>query len=126
MIIRKLVLLGTLGLGVAANAQSAEPFDAAAAFGARPSVSDVSLSPDGKSVAYVSPLAGQGSALYTMRLTKDAPPRRALSLSGNPVRRGGCSWVSNERLVCVAYSVLNFTGISHLTFTRLVAINADG
>jgi acetyl esterase/lipase len=126
MIIRKLVILGTLGLGVVGNAQSAEPFDAAAAFGARPSVSDVSLSPDGKSVAYVSPLAGQGSALYTMRLTKDATPRRALSLSGNPVRLGGCNWVSNERLVCVAYSVLNFTGISHLTFTRLVAIDADG
>jgi acetyl esterase/lipase len=126
MNIRKRVLLGTLGVGIAGSVQSAEPFEAAAAFGARPSVSDVSLSPDGKSVAYVSPLPGQGSALYTMQLTKDATPRRALAINGNPVRLGRCNWVSNARIVCVVYSVVDFVGISHLTVTRLVAVNADG
>jgi hypothetical protein len=52
--------LGVLGLLVA-SAAPAEPatpagvtqsFDAAAAFGARPGVADLSLSPDGRSVAY--------------------------------------------------------------------------
>jgi dienelactone hydrolase len=126
MTIRKLALLGTLSVGTIGNAHGAQPFDAAAAFGARPSVSDVSLSPDGKSVAYVSPLAGQGSALFTMKLTKDASPRRALSFNGNPVRLEGCHWVSNERIVCIVYSVVDFVGISHLTATRLIAVNADG
>jgi dipeptidyl aminopeptidase/acylaminoacyl peptidase len=44
MTIRKLALLGTLSVGTIGNAHGAQPFDAAAAFGARPSVSDVSLS----------------------------------------------------------------------------------
>jgi dipeptidyl aminopeptidase/acylaminoacyl peptidase len=126
MVIRNLVFFGVFGIAASADAQNAAPFDAAAAFGARPSVSDVSLSPDGQSAAYVSPLAGQGSALFTVKLTKDASPQRAFAVSGNPVRLGGCNWVSNQRLVCSVYSVVNFTAISHLTVTRLVAINADG
>jgi hypothetical protein len=55
MIIRKSALLGALCIAVCANAENSTGFDAAAAFGARPSISDVSLSPDGKSAAYVSP-----------------------------------------------------------------------
>jgi acetyl esterase/lipase len=126
MIIRKLALFGALCSSAGANADNSPAFDAATAFGARPSISDVSLSPDGKSAAYVSPLIGEGSALFTLKLTKDAKPQNALSVNGNPVRLGGCSWVSNERVVCVLYSVFNFVGISHMTATRLVAVNADG
>jgi acetyl esterase/lipase len=126
MIIRKLAPLGALCIAASANAENPPGFDAAAAFGARPSIADVSLSPDGKSAAYVSPLVGEGSALFTLKLTKDAKPQNALTVTGNPVRLGGCNWVSNERIVCVLYSVFNFVGISHLTATRLVAINADG
>ena len=108
------------------QAQNNPPFDAAAAFGARPSVAQVSLSPDGKSVAYLTPLAGQGSAVFTLKLTKGAVPVRAAAVSGNPVRLGDCRWVSNERIVCVAYSVVDSTGFAHLTATRLFAVNADG
>ncbi len=64
-------------------AESSKPFDAANAFGARLSVADVSLSPDGKSVAYLTPTAGQGSALYTLRVDQDgAKPQRALVADG--------------------------------------------
>jgi hypothetical protein len=69
---------------------------------------------------------GEGSALFTLKLTKDAKPQNALAVNGNPVRLGGCNWVSNERIVCVLYSAFNFVGISHTTATRLVAVNADG
>jgi hypothetical protein len=61
-------------------------FDAAAAFGARPSVADFSLSPDGKTIAYIAPTAGQGSVLYTMSLEKGAKAHRALAFDGNPTR----------------------------------------
>jgi hypothetical protein len=51
----------------------AEPaFDAAKAFGARPSVEYVSLSPDGMSVAYVAATTGQGSVVYVQSLAKGA------------------------------------------------------
>src|ERR1700733_275104 len=62
------------------------PFDAAAAFGARPSVIDLRLSPDGQSLAWIGPAAGQGAVVYTLSLAKDAKPKAALSASGAPER----------------------------------------
>jgi len=42
--------------------------DPAARFGARENVADISLSPDGRKVAYIVPRAGQGNALFTVDL----------------------------------------------------------
>ncbi len=44
----------------------AEAFDAAKAFGARPSVSHLTLSPDGQNVAYIAPGNGPGTEVYTI------------------------------------------------------------
>jgi dipeptidyl aminopeptidase/acylaminoacyl peptidase len=106
--------------------QNAEPFDAAKAFGARESVANLSLSPDGTKVAYVAPMSGQGSAVYTREIATGAPVRQAMVASGDPERIDRCDWVSNERLVCVIYGVVNNTSLSVLPFTRVVAVNADG
>jgi len=62
--------------------EPAKPFDPAVAFGARPSTTAMSLSPDGKSVAYIAPAEGQGSFLITHQL--DGKPKRALHADGNP------------------------------------------
>ena len=70
--LRKLaVMLVCLG-SPCLKAEGARPFDAAAAFGARPSITDMSLSPDGKNVVYVAPAAGQGSVAYTLSLQPGA------------------------------------------------------
>ncbi len=115
------VLLALPSTGAAAD------FDAAAAFGARPSVEGLSLSPDGKSIAYVSPTSGQGSALYTLSLEKGAKSIRALVMDGTPTRLGGCHWVANDRLACVIYGVVKENGtILPLPFSRYMAVNADG
>ncbi len=109
------------------RAQTAAPFEAAAAFGARPSVTDLSLSPDAKSVAFIAPAAGQGSVVYTLSLERGAHPRQVLFADGKPQRLQKCSWVADDRLVCFTYGVANspaFGGI--LTFTRVYAVNADG
>src|SRR5205823_4386782 len=66
----------------------ARAFDAAAAFGARPSAVDVSLSPDGNSIAFVAPTQGMGSVLYTVRVDPGAKPKAALTASGMPERDG--------------------------------------
>jgi dipeptidyl aminopeptidase/acylaminoacyl peptidase len=102
------------------------PFDAAAAFGARPSVIDLRLSPDGQSLAWIGPAAGQGAVVYTLSLAKDAKPKAALSASGAPERIRSCSWVSNDRLVCQIYILAKDAELGPLSFTRLLAINADG
>lgn len=123
------LLVGMLILGVEFtlpwSAAADKAFDAAAAFGARASISDVSLSPDGANVAYVSPLTGQGSALYTRSLAPEAKTRLAFVADGKPVRLGPCSWVSNSRLVCTVYGVQDGAA-GLLPFTRAVAVDSDG
>jgi len=108
----------------------AEPtFDAASAFGARPSVENLSLSPDGMSVAFVAPAAGQGSVLYVQSLAKGASRtvKAVLGASGKPERLGGCDWVSNQRLVCLIYGVVaSNILLEPVQFSRLIAINSDG
>jgi acetyl esterase/lipase len=126
--------VGVLGLLVASAAPAAlaaapagaiKSFDAAAAFGARPGVADLSLSPDGKSVAYIAPTTGQGSMLLTLDLAEGSKTHVALTVSGKPERLGNCHWVSNERLVCILYGVVK-SGLGLLPFTRTVAVNRDG
>lgn len=108
----------------------AEPaFDAAKAFGARPRVEYVSLSPDGTSVAYVAPTTGQGSVVYVQGLAKGASlaSKPILGASGKPERLGGCDWVSNQRLVCLVYGVVASDALLEpVAVSRLIAVNTDG
>ncbi len=121
---------GALLLASLSFLASAEPaFDAAKAFGARPSVEHLSLSPDGMSVAFVAPAAGQGSVVYVQSLAKGASRtfKAVLGASGKPERLGGCDWVSNQRLVCLVYGVVANSGLLEpVQFSRLLAVNTDG
>jgi hypothetical protein len=108
---------------------AAPPFDAAKAFGARPSVEDVSLSPDGMSVAYIAATTGQGSVVYVQSLAKGASlnSKPILGARGNPERLGGCDWVSNQRLVCSIYGVVATSILLEpVEASRLIAVNTDG
>jgi dienelactone hydrolase len=107
-----------------AQAQDAG-FDAAAAFGARPSAEDLSLSPDGTRAAFIAPDAGQGATLYTIALGKGARPTAVLSADGKPDRLQSCSWVANDRLVCTIRGNNKNPLVGVLPWTRIVAVNAD-
>ena len=121
---------GSLLLASLPLLSSAEPaFDAAKAFGARPRVEYVSLSPDGMSIAYVAPTTGQGSVVYVQSLVKGASlaSKPILGASGKPERLGGCDWVSNQRLVCLVYGVVaSSIVLEPVEATRLMAVNTDG
>src|SRR5215469_8355146 len=119
-----LALLAVLGTCAPALGEEAKSFDAAAAFGARPSASGMTLSPDGKSVAYRRPIEGQGSALFTVTLA-DSKSRPTLAVNGKPERLGRCSWVANDRLACHIYANMKDPVAGVVTFDRLVAVNAD-
>lgn len=107
-----------------AHAQAAGPFDAAAAFGARPSVQGLTLSPDGKTIAYLTPIAGQGSIVHALSLEPGSKPRMVMSANGNPDRIGGCSWVSNDRLVCRVCIVMRDPAILMLEYVaRQLAVD---
>jgi dipeptidyl aminopeptidase/acylaminoacyl peptidase len=120
------VLVSALLFIPLAGAQEAKPFDAAAAFGARPSVEDMSLSPDGRHVAYVTPAPGQASAVFTLELAPGAKPVGTVVADGKPWRIGRCDWVSNDRLACTIYSAVHDAWYGRATVTRVVAVNPDG
>jgi hypothetical protein len=106
--------------------QVAKSFDAAEAFGARESITHLSMSPSGQSVAYIAPLKGQASAAYTLNLAKGSTPKLALSVDGKPLRLSSCSWVSNERLVCSIHAVMKNPEYGFFPISRVVAVNSDG
>jgi dipeptidyl aminopeptidase/acylaminoacyl peptidase len=112
-------------LGWTTSAKPSEPFDAAAAFGAREDVAHMSLSPDGKSVAYIVPTAGPGAALMTLDLAEGSKAKIALVSSGMPERIDSCHWVSNERLVCNVYGIVK-DQLGPWSFNRLVAVDRSG
>ena len=101
--------------------------DAAAAFGARPTVTELRLSPDGKTVAYISPTTGRGSMVYARSLVPGSKPRIVLTADGNPDRIQSCNWVSNERLVCSVYFIVREQALLTLQYVaRMVAMDSDG
>ncbi len=120
-------LLIVVLVATAARAEAPAAFDAAAAFGSRESVFRLKLSPDGQSVAYLSPTTGQGSALYVLPLAEGSKPRIALTASGDPERIERCDWVSNDRLVCSVYMILREPQLLTLKYAqRLLAVDSNG
>lgn len=114
------------GASVTADAaKSGKTFDAAAAFGSREDVTGLSLSPDGKSVAYIAALDGKESALVTRDLADGSKSQLALKASGKPERLSDCHWVSESRLVCTVYGVVKGP-TDLLPFTRVVSVDRDG
>jgi len=100
------------------------PADPAAAFGARESVESIRVSPDGRRLAYVAPRAGQASGLYIVDLATGQSVSAGVA-DGQRQRMGGCSWVSNDRLICQMYAVRTVEGFI-VNASRLIALDADG
>lgn len=122
----RLLALALLCAVSSLQAQVKSSFDAAAAFGARESVTGLRLSPDGSTVAYIAPGDGQGSRLITSGLAKGAKSQVALMADGKPFRLRHCSWVSNTRLVCTLFGVVVAPVYGPSRLTRLVAVDSDG
>lgn len=120
----------TGGVGVAAlssaliaSAQTApRALDPALAFGARTSVEDISLSPDGTKIAYVAPRSGQGAAVYIATIGGES--KAVTGVNGDPERLLGCDWVANDRLACLIYAMVRSYEISPAS--RTVAFDIDG
>jgi hypothetical protein len=118
---RRAVVLPAIPCALWLSVVTAAPaaFDAAVAFGARPDVTDLALSPDGSNVAFIVPVDHGGTAVKTLALAAGAKPQVALYASGKPDRVTRCNWVSNDRLVCQIYWIGPHPDL--LPFVRLVA-----
>jgi len=101
--------------------------DAAAIFGARETVTQASLSPDGKFLAIVGANGARGSAVKIVVLSDPASqPTPILVSNGDPERIDWCRWSGEQRLLCNIYGVVGLDGAQIGYVTRLIAIDADG
>lgn len=116
------LLAGLLGLASSTGLAQSR-LDPAAAFGARASVEDISLSPDGTKIAYLAPRSGQGASVYVATIG-GGEPVQATGVDGNPERLVGCDWVANDRLACSIYAVLKASEVTPVS--RMVAFDTDG
>lgn len=110
---------------IAADKAPISAADAAARFGAREAIQDISLSPDGTHVAIVTPTKGHGSALLVADVAKGGDLKPVASASGDPERLRGCSWASDTRLACSIDMTLDGPS-ARLGFTRMMAVDSDG
>jgi acetyl esterase/lipase len=107
----------------AAPAAATTALEPAVAFGARPGVEQISMSPSGNKIAFIAPGPGQSTILYTVDAA-GGTPAMALSADGNPERLRSCSWVSENRLTCYVYMIAEAAGEIY-PFERIVAVDSD-
>ena len=111
-------------LSVSARAQTTHSLaDDAAAFGARESVSQPALSPDGTEVLYLTPGPGRSTVALVANLATGAT--RGVTKSEAPDELQWCKYVSVTRAVC-RVSALNDSGMGIIGSARLVAVDLDG
>ncbi len=122
-------LAAALLLGAAIPALAADPAPmpaakAAAIFGARPAVAQMSISPDGKKIAYVGAAQGQASVLFVGDLASGSI--NPVTYSDNkPLDLRACWWSAADRLVCWYYGI-DVVYAVRVSYTRIVALDADG
>lgn len=101
--------------------------EASAIFGARETVDQASLSPDGKFLATVESNGARGSVVKVVDLSNPTAASVPILVSdGDPERIGWCRWSGVQRLLCNIYGVVGVDATQIGYVTRLIAIDADG
>ena len=118
-----LIFFAGIALASASGAQPAP--NAAELFGARDTVEQIDISPDGRHVLFLQPVSGRQTGLYIHELGSDAAPRLVAGSDGNPERMRWCNFVTNERVVCRLSGMV--IADSLLTpFSRLISLGTNG
>lgn len=107
------------------GADAGAPGPDAIAFGAREGIAQVSLSPDGQSVAVLAPSPGRGTTVIVITLTGAHTMTPVLHADGKPDQITGCGWATDTRLICSMYRVMDSPD-GPTDFSRLVSVSTDG
>jgi len=108
---------------IAPASNAAPPDPLAVAFGTRPALWDVRMSPDGTKVSFLQMHPEDLPVLRTLDLTT-GEANLALASTRDGFDIQWCKWANNERLLCGFSAITG--GWNTYPVTRLVAINADG
>ena len=108
-------------------AQNENVEELAAKYGYRGDILDISLSPSGNKLAYISADGGHGEIVNVVEFDGDAVDIRRIT--GNDAQNGDitdCNWVTETRLVCQLWGIAEGGGGLLLPFSRTFAIDDDG
>ncbi|NNC59053.1 MAG: S9 family peptidase [Erythrobacter sp.] len=97
----------------------------AAAFGARRSVEDISISPSGDKILYVQPGSQADETIYVVDLVDGGAPTPIITMNEAKARLSWCQWATDDRIVCEVFGMADTNGML-LGFTRIFSISADG
>ena len=99
--------------------------ETAAAFGARQSVLDVSLSPSGTKIVYLAPGSDSAEIVYVVDLAGDAQPKAVTAQRGQDSELAQCEWATDSRIICEARYISTVDGVL-IGANRMFALDADG
>ncbi|MEL7218674.1 MAG: alpha/beta fold hydrolase, partial [Pseudomonadota bacterium] len=100
--------------------------DAAARFGVRSSVLDISLSPSGNKIAWVAPGPEHTEVLKIYDMNAADGVQTIISNSEKTGDLSRCDWVTETRLICQIVGMAKRSDGLLLPYDRIFAINADG
>ncbi|TXI90240.1 MAG: S9 family peptidase [Burkholderiaceae bacterium] len=94
-------------------------------FGAREFVQHIDISPDGKSIVYLTPNGSSGTIAMVAELDGNSAPRPAIKSDGLFASLHWCKFVNSKRLICKLGGIHNDADFL-IPFTRLLAVDIDG
>ncbi len=118
------VVVAFSGAPVAAQEMPAE--ELAARFGARPTVLNISLSPSGDKIAYISSDNATTEILYMIDLAGDGVPVALTRISEANAELSDCSWANDEWLVCEIVGLTRVNGQIPIYYSRMFSVPTDG
>jgi dipeptidyl aminopeptidase/acylaminoacyl peptidase len=99
--------------------------DPAILFGARESVEQIDISPDGRRILFLQPGPGRTTILYLHDLAGTAPPTAISRSNGAPDRFRWCRFVIGDRIVCQIGGMTEING-QLVPYSRLLSMDASG
>ena len=118
------VALGALLTSFPVHAETDE--EIAARYGIRQTVLDISLSPSGTKVAFISPGAEHTELLKIVDLTGEPTVNIIASNTEQIGDLSRCQWATDVRLVCEITGIGQGGGNTLIPFSRMFSINYDG
>lgn len=118
------LVIAILAASVASIAQAQDAEDLARRFGSRADVLQISLSPQGKQIAYIAP-AGHGEQVLVVDVDKGGAPRPILAVDQAGGHLIWCKWPTEAKLICDLRLTAAFQD-ELIGWSRLYVINADG
>jgi dipeptidyl aminopeptidase/acylaminoacyl peptidase len=118
------LLLLSVGASSMLSAQAAAP-TLAEQFGALETVRQISLSPAGSHVAFITPRAGGGQTLYLADVVKGGLPKAVVNSTNPNEELRWCAWATDIRIICQVRILVSDTGVL-IGFSRMIALDSDG